>query len=233
MSILGKLRAHKREALLVATEKELEKVRARIENGSLAGRDKIGVRVGKVLNKYKVGKHFALTIEESGFEFQRLEQQIAAEAALDGIYVIRTSVPKKQMSSAEAVRSYKALAEVERAFRSMKTIDLHIRPIHHHLEGARARAHLPVHARLLCRVAHARGVARVDVCRRGPGAQKASRSGRRRRAIRGGARKSRHPHTQRRITRSQLSHAPGRTLHHRAQHLRGARRQKTRLAPSR
>ncbi len=145
---LGKLRAHKREALLVSTEQELEKVRTRIENGSLAGRDKIGVRVGKVLNKYKVGKHFALTIEESGFEFQRLEKQIAAEAALDGIYVIRTSVPQKQMSSAEAVRSYKALAEVERAFRSMKTIDLHIRPIHHHLQG-RVRAHI-----FLCMLAY-------------------------------------------------------------------------------
>ena len=145
---LGKLRAHKREALLEATEKELEKVRGRIENGSLAGRDKIGVRVGKVLNKYKVGKHFELTIEENGFKFQRLEKQITAEAALDGIYVIRTSVPKKQMSSAEAVRSYKALAQVERAFRSMKTIDLHIRPIHHHLEG-RVRAHI-----FLCMLAY-------------------------------------------------------------------------------
>ena len=145
---LGKLRAHKREALLEATEEELEKVRGRIENGSLAGRDKIGVRVGKVLNKYKVGKHFELTIEENGLKFQRLEKQIAAEAALDGIYVIRTSVPKKQMSSAEAVRSYKALAQVERAFRSMKTIDLHIRPIHHHLEG-RVRAHI-----FLCMLAY-------------------------------------------------------------------------------
>ena len=145
---LGRLRAHKRQALLEATEKELQKVQARIENGSLAGRDKIGVRVGKVLNKYKVGKHFALTIEESDFQFQRLEPQIAAEAALDGIYVIRTSVAKKQMTSAEAVRSYKALAEVERAFRSMKTIDLHIRPIHHRLEG-RVRAHI-----LLCMLAY-------------------------------------------------------------------------------
>jgi transposase len=145
---LGKLRTHKRAALLEATEKELEKVRTRIENGSLAGRDRIGVRVGKVVNKYKVAKHFALTIEESGFKFQRLEKQIAAEAALDGIYVIRTSVPKKQMSSAEAVRSYKALAQVERAFRSMKTIDLHIRPIHHHLEG-RVRAHI-----FLCMLAY-------------------------------------------------------------------------------
>jgi transposase len=145
---LGRLRSHKREALLEATEKELQKVRARIENGSLAGRDKIGVRVGKVVNKYKVGKHFALTIEETGFKFQRLEQQIAAEAALDGLYVIRTSVPKKQMTSAEAVRSYKALAEVERAFRSMKTIDLHIRPIHHRLEE-RVRAHI-----FLCMLAY-------------------------------------------------------------------------------
>jgi transposase len=145
---LGRLRAHKREALLQATEKELQKVRARIENGSLAGRDKIGVRVGKVVNKYKVAKHFALTIEDSGFTFQRLEKQIAAEAALDGLYVIRTSVPKKQMDCAEAVRSYKALAEVERAFRSMKTIDLHIRPIHHHLEG-RVRAHI-----FLCMLAY-------------------------------------------------------------------------------
>jgi hypothetical protein len=116
--------------------------------GSLAGRDKIGVRVGKVLNKYKVGEHFALTIEETGFEFQRLEKQIAAEAALDGVYVIRTSVAEKQMSSAEAVRSYKALAEVERAFRSMKTIDLHIRPNHHHLEG-RVREHI-----FLCMLAY-------------------------------------------------------------------------------
>ena len=145
---LGKLRAHKREALLQATEKELEKIRARVENGALGGQDKIGVRVGKVVNKYKVGKHFALTIEEARFEFHRLEQQVTAEAALDGLYVIRTSVPKKQITSAEAVRSYKALAEVERAFRSMKTIDLHIRPIHHHLAD-RVRAHI-----FLCMLAY-------------------------------------------------------------------------------
>jgi transposase len=145
---LGRLRAHKREALLAATEQELQKVQTRIENGSLAGRDKIGVRVGKVVNKYKVGKHFELNIEESGFTFRRLDQQIAAEAALDGLYVIRTSVPKQQMTSAEAVRSYKALAEVERAFRAMKTIDLRIRPIHHRLEN-RVRAHI-----FLCMLAY-------------------------------------------------------------------------------
>lgn len=145
---LGRLRAHKREALLVATEKELQKVRMRIEKGSLAGQDNIGVRVGKVVNKYKVAKLFALSIEDHGFEFTRLTDSIAAEAALDGIYIIRTSVPKRQMDSAEAVRSYKALAEVERAFRSMKTIDLHVRPIHHRLEN-RVRAHI-----FLCMLAY-------------------------------------------------------------------------------
>ncbi len=145
---LGRRRAHKREALLVATEKELEKVRTRIESGSLTGRDKIGVRVGKVVNKYKVAKLFALSIEEDRFEFHRLAEQVAAEAALDGIYIIRSSVPKKHMDSAEAVRSYKALSQVERAFRSMKTIDLHIRPIHHWLE-TRVRAHI-----FLCMLAY-------------------------------------------------------------------------------
>ena len=145
---LGRLRAHKRQALLEATAQELQKVQTRIENGALAGRDKIGLRIGKVLNKYKVGKHFALSIEERALTFKRLEQQIAAEAALDGLYVIRTSVPNQQMTSAEAVRSYKALAEVERAFRSMKTIDLHIRPIHHRLES-RVRTHI-----FLCMLAY-------------------------------------------------------------------------------
>jgi hypothetical protein len=205
------------------------RVRARIENGSLAGRDKIGVRVGKVVNKYKVGKHFALMIEETGFEFQRLEKQIAAEAALDGLYVIRTSVPKKQMTSAEAVRSYKALAEVERAFRSMKTIDLHIRPIHHRLEG-RVRAHI-----FLCMLAyyvewHMREAWREPMFadedlerkkHRDPVAA-AERSG-------GGARQSRHSKTCRRLTRPQLSHVARRSLHYHAQYLRGARRQEPRL----
>ncbi len=145
---LGRLRAHKREALLAATEKELEKVRARIKKGSLAGRDKIGVSVGKVVNKYKVAKLFALAIEDNSFQFHRLTESIAAEAALDGIYIIRTSVPNNQMDSAEAVRSYKALAAVERAFRSMKTIDLHVRPIHHRLE-TRVKAHI-----FLCMLAY-------------------------------------------------------------------------------
>ena len=145
---LGRLRACKREALLSATEKQLEKVRVRVEKGSLAGRDKIGLCVGKVVNKYKVAKLFALSIEQDSFQFHRLTAAIAAEAALDGIYIIRTNVPNRQMDSAEAVRSYKALAAVERAFRSMKTIDLHVRPIHHRLE-TRVRAHI-----FLCMLAY-------------------------------------------------------------------------------
>ena len=145
---LAKLRGHKRQSLLEATEKELEKVKGMVERGRLGGRDEIGVRVGKVVNKYKVAKHFALDIEEHRFAFHRLEQNIASEAALDGIYVIRTSVAKKQMTAADCVRSYKSLAEVERAFRSMKTIDLKIRPIHHHLAD-RVRSHI-----FLCMLAY-------------------------------------------------------------------------------
>jgi hypothetical protein len=145
---LAKLRAHKRQALLQATQKELEKVRASVQAGRLSGRAKIGVRIGRVVNKYKVAKHFKLTIEDKGFEFKILEEQVAAEAALDGIYVLRTNVPKQQLSAAETVRSYKGLCEVERAFRSLKTVDLHIRPIHHRLED-RVRAHI-----FLCMLAY-------------------------------------------------------------------------------
>ena len=147
---LGCLRAHKREALLVATERELEKIRIRVENGTLAGQDKIGLRVGTVVNKHKVAKLLALTIEDARFAFHRLTQQIAAQAALDGIYIIRTSVPKEQMDSAEAVmRKLQGTCRSRTwAFRSMKTLDLHIRPIHHWLE-TRVRAHI-----LLCMLAY-------------------------------------------------------------------------------
>ena len=145
---LAKLRAHKRRVLLEATQQELERVRARVNRGALKGQAAIGLRVGRVLNKYKVGKHFALEIGAAGLDFHLLEEQIGAEAALDGIYVIRTCVAKKQLSTAEAVRSYKALTHVERAFRSLKTIDLKVRPIHHRLED-RVRAHI-----LLCMLAY-------------------------------------------------------------------------------
>ena len=145
---LGKLRAHKRRSLLEATTKELEKVRAMVGRGDLLGAGRIGIRAGRVVNKYKVAKHFDLTIDDARFDFVLREDNVAAEAALDGIYVIRTSLSKSQMSTAETVRSYKALAEVERAFRTLKTVDLEIRPIHHRLAG-RVRAHI-----FLCMLAY-------------------------------------------------------------------------------
>jgi len=145
---LAALRAHKREDLLQATEKNLEKVRAMVQAGRLRGQDKIGLRVGKVINQYKVAKHFTLDIHAQAFAFQRTPESIAAEAALDGIYVIRTSVPDEQMDAADCVRHYKSLAQVERAFRTLKSIDLRIRPIHHRLAD-RVRAHI-----LLCMLAY-------------------------------------------------------------------------------
>ena len=138
---LANRRAHKRTSLLEATAKELAKVRRMVERGRLRGQDDIGVRVGKVINQYKVAKHFKLTIEDTRFDFEIDTDKVAAEAALDGIYVLRTSLPVERMSAEETVRSYKRLTQVERAFRSFKTMDLEIRPIHHRLEK-RVRAHI-------------------------------------------------------------------------------------------
>ncbi len=134
-------RAHKRESMLAATQRELEKVRRMVTRGTLQGQDKIGVRVGKVINKYKMAKHVTLDIRDDDFDFELNEQSMAAEAALDGIYVIRTSVSKERMDADEAVRSYKNLTAVERAFKSLKSIDLLVRPIRHRLED-RVRAHI-------------------------------------------------------------------------------------------
>lgn len=145
---LAELRAHKRRELLEATRAELDKVRAMVERGRLRGADRIGLRVGRVLNKYKMAKHFELEIEPRGFAFRIREAQVAAEAALDGIYVLRTPLERKHMDAAQVVRSYKSLAEVERAFRCLKTVDLNIRPIHHRLAD-RVRAHI-----LLCMLAY-------------------------------------------------------------------------------
>ena len=145
---LAKLRTHKREELLAATEASLEKIKARVAAGKLAGRDEIGLRVGKVVNQYKVAKHFELTIGDTTFGFARRRDAIAAEAAMDGLYIIRTSVPSTQMDSADCVRNYKSLANVERAFRSLKTIDLKVRPIHHRTAD-RVRAHI-----FLCMLAY-------------------------------------------------------------------------------
>jgi hypothetical protein len=145
---LAKRRAHKRTALLEATTGELDKVRAMVARGSLHGAAEIGVRVGKVLNKYKVAKHFDLTIDEATFDFTLRQDEIAEEAALDGLYVIRTAVTERHMSADDAVRNYKALTDLERAFRSLKTVDLKVRPIHHRLED-RVRSHI-----FLCMLAY-------------------------------------------------------------------------------
>ena len=145
---LAKLRAHKREELLAATEANLAKIQARVEAAKLAGADAIGLRVGKVINQYKVAKHFELAIADRSFSFQRKRESIATEAALDGIYIIRTSVSARQMDAPDCVRNYKALANVERAFRALKTVDLKVRPIHHRLAD-RVRAHI-----LLCMLAY-------------------------------------------------------------------------------
>ncbi|MGO9612830.1 MAG: IS1634 family transposase [Dissulfurispiraceae bacterium] len=143
-------RARVREELLCATEKELDKIveaTGRLTR-PLRGKDKIGVRVGKVIGKYKVGKHFQITITDSAFSYKRDTAGIEEEAAMDGIYVIRTSVPADVMDAEASVGAYKRLAVVERAFRSYKTVDLKVRPIYHHLAD-RVRAHV-----LLCMLAY-------------------------------------------------------------------------------
>jgi hypothetical protein len=146
-------RARKREALVTATEQELAKVRASVDNprGRLHGKAAglIGERAGRVVNRYKVAKHFRLTIEDGRFDYQRNEQAIGEEAALDGFYVLRTSVGADALTSQAVVRAYKLLAHAERAFRAMKSPELEIRPLHHRLEE-RVRAHV-----FLCMLAYA------------------------------------------------------------------------------
>ncbi len=143
-------RARKREELLQATEKELEAIVQSTKRSKkpLRGKDRIALRVGKVLHRFKVAKHFLLKITENTFTFSRNEKGIAAEAVLDGIYVIRTDVPESELSAEDAIRSYKDLSTVERAFRSYKTVDLHVRPIYHQLPE-RVRAHV-----FLCMLAY-------------------------------------------------------------------------------
>lgn len=143
--LLGRKRKHKRESMLEATTKELEKIRSMLERGTLKEKERtkerIGVRVGKVINKYKMAKHIVLEIDDNSLSFSVDEQSVAAEAALDGIYVIRTSVTEEKMDGDEAVRAYKNLTNVERAFQSLKSIDLLVRPIRHRKED-RVRAHI-------------------------------------------------------------------------------------------
>jgi len=109
--------------------------------GRLVGAGKIGIRVGKVIGRYKMAKHYTLDITNDTFAFTRDTEAIAAEAALDGLYVIRTTVPAEQMNPAKVVATYKSLARVERDFRSLKAIDVDLRPIHHYTE-TRVRAHV-------------------------------------------------------------------------------------------
>jgi len=141
-------RARRREELLQATERELAPIRTRVQAGTLQGKAEIGLAVGAVANKYKVKKYFLLEIGDDRFDYRRDQERIAEEAALDGIYVLRTNAPADRLDRAEVVRSYKQLAVVERAFRTLKSIDLEIRPINHR-HAQRVRAHV-----FLCMLAY-------------------------------------------------------------------------------
>ena len=140
--LLATERARKREALLSATETELEEVAAacRRERRPLRGKDAIALKVGKVVGRHKMAKHFVLDVAEDSFSFSRNEASIAEEAALDGIYVLRTTIREGELDAAGVISAYKDLSGVERDFRSMKAIDVDIRPVHHRLED-RVRAH--------------------------------------------------------------------------------------------
>ena len=148
--LLAAERQRKRQELLAATEKELEPIVAatRRRNDPLRGAADIGIRVGKVINHYKVAKHFVTTITDESFTFRRDEDKIADEQQLDGLYIVRSNVEPEQFDAAQTVRAYKDLAKVERAFRSLKTVDLKVRPIHHR-RADRVRAHV-----LLCMLAY-------------------------------------------------------------------------------
>ena len=148
--LLAEERARKREELLEATEALLDPIVAatKREKRRLKGADKIGVRVGKVIGRYKVAKHFELHIEEDSFGYLRKPESIAAEAALDGLYVVRTSLTEGELDAEDTVRAYKRLSAVEHAFRSLKTVDLKVRPIFHRT-AERVRAHV-----LLCMLAY-------------------------------------------------------------------------------
>ena len=148
--LLAAERARKRAELLAATERQLDEIvtATRRAQKPLSGQAKIGLRVGRVLNRHKVGKHFELTIDDDSFSYRRNEARIAAEGELDGIYVIRTSVKPEALTSEDTVRAYKDLSTVERAFRSLKTVDLKVRPIFHWLDD-RIRSHV-----FLCMLAY-------------------------------------------------------------------------------
>ena len=143
-------RRRKRQELLAATEKLLEPIAAatRRERRPLRGKDEIGIRIGKVIDRYKVAKHFKTRITDDSFTFARLQDQIEAEEQLDGIYIIRSNVEPERLDADHTVRAYKSLSRVERAFRCLKSVDLKVRPIHHR-RADRVRAHI-----LLCMLAY-------------------------------------------------------------------------------
>jgi len=143
-------RSRKREDLLAATERDLARIKAAVarKRDPLRGTAEIALAVGEVIDKYKVAKHFDLDITDTAFGFARKTAEIAAEAAMDGIYVVRTSLPAETLDDAATVRSYKSLSLVERAFRCIKTVDLHVRPVYHRLAD-RVRAHV-----FLCMLAY-------------------------------------------------------------------------------
>ena len=160
-------RARKRESLLAATEADLAKIAAACARARapLRGQDKIAVRVDRVLNRRKVGKHFTIAITDDSFSYARNQDSITAEAALDGIYVLRTSVDADDLDSPDVVSSYKALAQVERAFRAFNT-DLDIRPILHRTEDRVPRARVLADVVELHHLAHARPARARPVHRR-------------------------------------------------------------------
>jgi transposase len=147
---LATQRQHRRQELLEATEAEFDKILAATlrQREPLRGQDQIALRLGKVMNRFKVAKHFQLEITDTSFTYERKNESIEAEAKLDGIYVVRTSVSAKALEATEVVKAYKSLIHVEQAFRCFKSVDLKVRPIFHRLEE-RVRAHL-----LLCLLAY-------------------------------------------------------------------------------
>jgi transposase len=148
--LLAEERTRRREELLLATEKDLGKLAAEVARRTRTPmlKDQIGMKAGRILSRHKMAKHFDVVIEDGSFRWSRKPASIERETQLDGIYVVRTSEPKKRLSAADTVRDYKRLAEVERAFRSLKSDDLRVRPIRHRLDD-RVRAHI-----LLCMLAY-------------------------------------------------------------------------------
>jgi transposase len=139
--LLAEQRARNREELLRATEAKLTPIQERVAAGRLKGQAAIGIAVGKVIDRHKVGKHFAVEIEDERLLIARKENEIAAEAALDGVYVLRTSVAAQELAAPDVVHTYKRLAKLERSIRRMKSFDVQVRPVHHYTEN-RVRAHV-------------------------------------------------------------------------------------------